>query len=389
MATAAFLVIFGPLLLLTSFFCVEVIAGLAPRRSKVEVGPHQSAAIVVPAHNEALIILRNLGRLKAALGPRMRIVVIADNCSDATADRARDAGVEVIERIDPSRRGKGYALAFAVEQLKASPPDVLVVMDADCSIDDHSLAALVSSAAQSGRPCQAVNLLRPDRTAAPLVQISAFAFMLKNLIRQRGLERLCGRVHLTGTGMAIPLQLLSGSLLASSDIVEDLGLGLEMSERGHPPMLVSNAIVLSDAAAANDTLFQRRRWEGGFLTTAFRRGPQFLADGIRKRDVRLIFAALDLMVPPLALLALLNFMSLALLACAVAAFGTSWTSVWAYALLLIAAGLLVFTAWLLRGREFVSIAVLAAIPIYVVWKIPLYLSLARHGAPREWLRTRR
>jgi cellulose synthase/poly-beta-1,6-N-acetylglucosamine synthase-like glycosyltransferase len=387
--TAALIVIIAPLLLLTAFFSVEVIAGLPANSCERRTAPAASAVIVVPAHDEAAIIERTLSELKAAAGPRMRILVVADNCSDGTADCARRAGAEVIERIAPDKRGKGYALAFAAEALESCRPDVFVVLDADCSTDMESLHSLVSAAARSDRPCQAVNLLRPDRTARPFVQISGFAFMIKNLIRQRGLERLCGRAHLTGTGMAFPFALVSSALLANGDIVEDLALGLEMSARGHPPRLVSNALVLSDASAPSDTLLQRRRWEGGFLATSLRRSPEFVVRAFRMRDFRLLVAALDLMVPPLALLSIVNFVALALLAAAVTASGSSWAPVVADALLLSVAGALVFLAWLTRGREYVSFAVLAGAPLYVAWKIPLYLSLARRGAPREWLRTRR
>jgi hypothetical protein len=189
--------------------------------------------------------------------------------------------------------------------------------------------------------------------------------------------------------MAFPFALVSSALLANGDIVEDLALGLEMSARGHPPRLVSNALVLSDAAAPIDTLLQRRRWEGGFLATSLRRSPEFVVRALRACDFRLMVAGLDLMVPPLALLSIANFVALALLAAAVTASGSSWVPVVADALLLSVAGGLVFLVWLTRGREYVSLAVLAGAPLYVAWKIPLYLSLARRGAPRDWLRTRR
>ena len=389
MITAALLVIIAPLLLLTAIFSIELIAGLPAASCEPPSSPGASAVIVVPAHNEAAIIERTLLELKAATGRRMRILVVADNCSDNTADCARRASAEVIERTAADRRGKGYALAFAAEALESSPPDVFVVLDADCSIDRESLQSLVNAAATSERPCQAVNLLRPDRSAPPLVQISGFAFMVKNLIRQRGLERLSGRVHLTGTGMALPFPLLSTSLLASGDIVEDLALGLEMSARGHPPRLISNALVLSGASAANDTLVQRRRWEGGFLATSLRRAPRIIGKAVFRREWRLLLAGLDLLVPPLALLALIDVAALALVTGMVAALGASWAPVVLAAMVVFTAGALVFAAWLFCGREFVSLGVLAGIPLYVAWKVPLYLSLARRGAPRDWLRTRR
>jgi hypothetical protein len=312
----------------------------------------------------------------------MRILVVADNCSDSTAERARLPGVEVVERNDPELRGKGHALAFAVDRLAEAPPGVLVVLDADCTIDGASLRALVDAAAQSGRPSQSINLLRPDRGASPLVQLSTFAFMLKNLVRQRGLQRLAGRVHLTGTGMAMPFGLFRASAAVRSSIVEDLALGLELADQGHAPQLIEDAFVWSGGSSEQGTLIQRRRWEGGFLATAAHYGPRTVLKGS-------VLAGLDLLVPPLALFAALNLAALAIAAVLTLALDAAWWPVVVHALLLAVAGIAVLGAWLREGRRFVSLGVLARIPLYVLWKLPMYLGFARRGAPDEWLRTGR
>ena len=381
-------ILLAPLALLAAFFALEVAAGLFGARDEGVRTSEASAAIVIPAHDEAAVIGETLGKLHEALGPEMRILVVADNCADSTALKAREAGAEVIERREPGRRGKGHALSFATRHLEAAPPEVVVVLDADCAIDRDSLAVLVASAA-SGRPSQSINLLRPDRAASPLVQLSSFAFMLKNLVRQRGLQRLAGRVHLTGTGMALPFALFRVSADARSSIVEDLAIGLELAERGHAPRLVPGATVWSGAAGEAGTLVQRRRWEGGFLATAARHGPRVMLRGLTRGDIRGVLAGLDLLLPPLALFALLNAAALVLASVLTVVFGAGWWPVATQLSLLAVAALAVFAAWLREGRRFVSLAVLARIPLYVLWKLPLYLGLARRGSPSEWLRTGR
>ena len=385
--TALVAILLAPFAVLTLFFIAEVTAGLA-RRGQASGHPEASAVVVVPAHDEAAVIEESLRRLKEALGPRMRVLVVADNCVDAPAEKARDAGVDVIERTDPERRGKGHALAFAADHLAADPPDVFVVLDADCRIDASSLRALVAGAA-TGRPSQAINLLLADRSASPLVQLSTFAFVLKNLIRQRGLQRLAGRVHLTGTGMAMPFAQFRASREVRSSIVEDLALGLDLAERGHPPQLVTDAFVWSGGSSESGTLIQRRRWEGGFLTTAARYGPRLVGRSLARGNARGLLAGLDLLVPPLALFALLNVVVLGVAAGLTAATGSDWWPVAVQGGLLVLAGLAVFAAWLREGREFVSLGTLARTPLYVLWKVPLYLGLARRGAPGDWLRTGR
>lgn len=380
--TVLIAILLAPFAILTTFFLIEVAAGLAARPIAGRRGEGHSTVIIVPAHDEERVIADTLRQLKEALGDSMRILVVADNCTDATADVVRAQDVEVLERGDLQQRGKGHALAFAVEKLASDPPDVLVVLDADCSIDSRSLSSLVEAAATAGAPAQSVNLLRPDRGASPLVQLSTFAFMLKNLVRQRGLQRLAGRVHLTGTGMAMPFGLFRASSDVWSSIVEDLALGLELADQGHPPQLIEDALVWSGSSTEQGTLIQRRRWEGGFLATAARYGPKAIMSGS-------ILAGLDLLVPPLALFAALNCLALLLAGGLAIAAGGGWWPIVVHAILLASAGLAVFFAWLREGRPFVSLAVLARVPLYVLWKLPMYLGLARRGAPGEWLRTGR
>jgi cellulose synthase/poly-beta-1,6-N-acetylglucosamine synthase-like glycosyltransferase len=386
--TALVALLLAPFAILTAFFALELVVGLGANRASRRQATNVSAVIVVPAHDEAPVISETLQSLKAALGENMRILVVADNCSDSTADLARESRVEVLERSNPAQRGKGFALAFAADHLHSNAPDVFVVMDADCSIDEASLQALVGSAA-AGRPSQAINLLRPDRTASPLVQLSTFAFLIKNLVRQRGLQRLAGRVHLTGTGMAMPFALFEASSHVRSSVVEDLALGLELSDAGHPPVLVSNAFVWSGGSTEQGTLTQRRRWEGGFLATALRWGPREAMHGLRHADLRAVLSGLDLMIPPLALFAILNAGVLTLAATVTAISGSGWWPVLGQGLLLVIALVALLAAWLKEGRQFISLAALARLPLYIVWKLPMYLGLARGGAPKEWLRTGR
>ena len=100
-------------------------------------------------------------------------------------------------------------------------------------------------------------------------------------------------------------------------------------------------------------------------------------------------AALDLMVPPLALFAALNLAALTIGAILTLAFDAKWWPVLGHAAILAVAGFAVVAAWLREGRRFVSLGVLARVPLYVLWKLPMYMGLARGGAPAEWLRTGR
>jgi cellulose synthase/poly-beta-1,6-N-acetylglucosamine synthase-like glycosyltransferase len=387
--TLVLALILAPLTLLTFCFAVELLAGIRPLRAPgATIPPGLRAVIVVPAHNERAVLEARLMALKEAADGLAQILVVADNCTDSTADVARGVGVTVVERTDPDRRGKGYALDFARLWLERDPPDVVVIIDADCVIDQASIARLVAQCAASGRPCQAVNLQSPAPTGSPAVQLSTFAFFIKNVIRQRALQRVAGRTHLLGTGMALPWPVFQRAPLATADIVEDLRIGVELAEAGHAPMLVEESRVWSDPETEKGTLSQRHRWEGGFLQNALRNAPGLLAASLRRADLRDIWAAVNLLIPPFALLVLLDLAALLLAAFVTWLTGASrWPLVFLGGSLALAAiGLLL--AWTAGGSRFVSLGGLARVPLYLAWKLPLYLGLARRGAPKEWLRTR-
>ena len=381
--------VLAPLALLTFCFAVELFAGVKPLCREAAPDERASAVIVVPAHNEAAILEGKLSGLVTAASGRARILLVADNCTDSTAEIARRLGVSVVERFDDERRGKGFALDFARKGLEANPPEVVLIVDADCTIDSQSIGRLVAWCSWSNRPCQAVNLQGPTRDASPAVQLSTFAFYIKNVVRQRALQRIAGRVHLLGTGMALPWPVFARAELATNHIVEDLKMGLELAEAGHGPLFVEDAAVWSSAETEKNTLAQRKRWEGGFLRTALRTGPEMLLRSLRRGDARGSWAAIDVLIPPFALLLTLD---IAALASAVVATWLTNAAQWPLLVLgssiaLSCVGLVL--AWINGGSRFVSLSGLARAPLYLLWKLPLYVGLVRRGAPQEWVRTNR
>jgi cellulose synthase/poly-beta-1,6-N-acetylglucosamine synthase-like glycosyltransferase len=345
--------------------------------------------IIVPAHDEALGLSATLARLMSCSKNIADVLVVADNCTDDTANIARQAGARVIERSDDSKIGKGFALEFARAHLKAMEPEVVVVVDADCTTDRKSLQKLIAAVAATRRPCQSVNLLALGTVTSPLVEVSTFAFLIKNLVRQRALQRLAGRVHLTGTGMGLPWALFEKCDLATSSIVEDLLLGLSLAEKGHSPMLVESALVTSPAASLEGTMAQRRRWEGGYLQLSRTVAPRLMLNSIRKMNFKGFLAAADLMIPPVSLLVMINFAALALL------FAASWFDSAVVPLasfqaaLVVVVGLVVALAWAVEGRGTIPFKHLVVLPLYVLRKIPHYATILVSGAPRQWLRGER
>ncbi|MDO6415924.1 glycosyltransferase family 2 protein [Sphingomonas sp. BIUV-7] len=378
-----------PLLVTDAVFLVEVLFGLRAGEHGSPARPAGPIALIVPAHNEEGVVRASVERMIAESPPGTRVLVVAHNCSDRTAEQARAGGAEVHVLDEPDRRGKGYALAGGQAVLRAAPPATVIVVDADCTPAPGALARLAATAEKSGRAVQASYLFAPRRDAGPIVQISNFAMLVKNLVRQRGSRRIGAPALLTGSGMAFPWPLFAMLDLATGNIVEDLALGVELVRQGRPPLFESRATIWSHPSSEGGTATQRARWEGGFLATARGFGLPLLARGLVRFDGRMIWMGLHLLTAPLTLLLMLNGAAMLL-----------WLGLWAIGVAPAAAPIAAFllgasvvaavlAAWALAGRAMLSAGTLARLPLYMAWKLALYARIVRGRETPGWIRTER
>ena len=385
---AALLAAAGLLLIPITVLMIECLAAQWPIR-KTAATARPNLAVLVPAHNEALGIQPVLTQILADLCPNDRLVVIADNCTDETALVARATGATVIERQDNERRGKGYALDYGLQFLaQTTPPEVVIVVDADCLVQAGTLERIAATAAATGRPVQATYLM--ERPAQPQSKdaVSALAFLVKNWVRPQGLDQLGFPGILTGTGMAFPWTVIRSVSLASGNIVEDMQLSMDLAIAGYPTLFCPNTRVIGllpqqEQAAKS----QRTRWEHGHLQTMLTQVPRLVQEALRQKRLDLLVIALDLSVPPLSLLVML-WGGVMLLAMAAGLFTNIWQPVW----LLWIEGIMLLTAilaaWLKFGRSDLPALTLLAVPFYVLWKIPLYIAYAIRPQTK-WVRTER
>lgn len=370
-----------------SVYTLEVLVGLRRLRETPLKAMPRSAVILVPAHDEAITIGGTVSMLRSIAGPEVRLLVVADNCNDETAEIARDGGAEVIERTDLIRRGKGFALAYGRDHLIADPPDVVMVLDADCRTDGLSIKQLISSAFTLGVPVQASNLLTAPESAAPIVQISNFAMLIKNSVRARGLYRIGRGIPLFGTGMAFPWVIFEHVPLASADVVEDLRLSLDLARQGVAVRLIESAQVTSSSAAAGDTVAQRRRWEHGFLRIASKYALPQLLRGVTHLSPHQAALGMHLCVPPLALLLLLGTAA-SFVTMAIGLLSDNWAPFSTMLSVMALALGATLVAWWKEGRRVLSPAALARAPLYVLQKLPIYLGLFT-SRQANWNRTPR
>ena len=370
-------------------FFVECFASLFLRAEKEVARPAGiSVRVLVPAHDEEEGIAAMLADVQSQLTPGDGILVVADNCTDGTARLARAAGAEVIERTDLERRGKGYALTYGLEHLTPSPPDVLIVIDADCRLTPGTINALVRSAVETMGPVQADYVLQPTERS-PISMISALAFLVRNRVRPRGLLRLNLPCHLDGSGMAFPWSVVRTAPGLGASIVEDLTMGIELALLGHEPQLCIDAGVRSDLPSSRPvSIRQRRRWEHGHMAAVLQYGPRLISEGVLRGRPGLIAMGADLMVPPLALLVGLLLLILGAAGVLVLV-GGSTVPAWIAGMALGLIGLGLAVGWARYGRREIPLRYLLLVPLYVAWKVPLYLSFLVGRREQRWRRTDR
>jgi cellulose synthase/poly-beta-1,6-N-acetylglucosamine synthase-like glycosyltransferase len=382
------LLLTSPLLVATTALAVELVAGAFPYRKtrRSATMGHGSVAILIPAHNEELCIRSTLKQVQAE-APGVRIIVVADNCTDATAAIARSAQAEVAERLDDAHRGKGFALAFGREQLSAAPPDCVIVLDADTIPASGALQLLAERSLRLGRPAQSAYFIEPAAQSTPLVRFSAIAFYAKNVVRQLGLHRIGAPAILTGSGMAFPWSIFVRLPLETAHVAEDLVFGIHSSLAGAAPVFVPDAIVISQASSDAGTGTQRRRWESGFFDAAGQHLPALLLRALRRADPRLLWLALHLATPPLLLLFALDWVGLIALSALAVITGTISVALSALGCVTAAAAIGLLTSMTLHGKR-VPLRDLMAIPSYIAWKVGVSLR-ALVCRERTWIRTNR
>ena len=146
------------------WFFLECVVGALVRPKPPAAHPMagKRVAVLMPAHNESTGIEHTIRQLSPQLDSQTRLYVVADNCTDDTAARAQACGATVFERHDAEHRGKGFALAHGIEQLAADPPDVVIILDADCELTPAGLALLAQQALRDGTPVQADYRVTPS-----------------------------------------------------------------------------------------------------------------------------------------------------------------------------------------------------------------------------------
>ncbi len=344
---------------------------------------------LVPAHNEELLIgqcVRSLLDVDYPSDAR-RIVVIADNCSDSTATRVREAGAQCLERNDPLHPGKPQALAWALTKFRLEEWDSCVVIDADSTVDPGFARTLALFAPLNDIVVQGnFSVLNEQETWLTRLGgvLSRCRYQVTYPLKQSaGLN-----IPITGNGMCIGARLLHRDGWRAFSITEDSELYAMYTIDGVPILLARAATVYSqEARSLGYGVTQRRRWVAGRLRAIRQYGGQLLKSRQISWHQKLdTFVELGLASPVLHLMLAL-FAAVAALLLIPGGFGLG---------VAVAAGLSlsgIFASTLIvlwnhpqPGKTALSFLML---PIYAVWRMLVLFGTLLTLRDTKWKRTSR
>jgi cellulose synthase/poly-beta-1,6-N-acetylglucosamine synthase-like glycosyltransferase len=387
----AYLAIGAILLPFFTYLGLVSASALLRRRRRPEAGPGTTRfLIVIPAHDEQDSIAATVESCRSmAYDPRLfRVLVIADNCTDLTAEAARIADAEVVERFDSTRRSKGYALEDILKPENLRDADAVLVIDADTVVDPDLLSAF-SGAIASGHDWMQCYYTVRNAGASWRTRLMTYAFSLFNGVSLLGQEGLGLGAGFKGNGMCFTTKGLKRVPWKACGLVEDMEFSWRLhalGERIHflPRSRVYGEMVSRGGRAAAS---QRRRWEAG------RRSIPRKYFGVVARSpslglYRKIMYMIQLVFPPLVTLAVIFLLAatvhpaalidprLAPLSHLLLPFHGAMAAVMlAYVLCPVA----------VMGLPARYLADLLLVPYYAVWK----LAVSAGRAPSTWVRTQR
>ncbi len=352
-----------------------------------EAAPATRFAVLVPAHNEEAILPELMASMDRQDYPRglFDVYVVADNCSDQTAEVARKHGAVAFERHDKTLRGKGYALQWLLGKIRGNSNeyDAYLLIDADSTISTNFLGVMDARLQGGSQVVQSYyTVSNPTQTSVSALR--HIALVLMHHTRPLGRKVLGLSSGLFGTGMAFRREIINAYDWDSYTLAEDVEYYLKLTERGLRIDFAPEAVVASDMPTSfKEAKSQNLRWERGRLQMARKYGIPFFFSGLLKGNLLKLDAAIEQLIPPLSL----TFAAGALLLILTLFMGRTWLIGMAGAANIALVGHLFLGLVSARAPWQVYRALLFA-PKFILWKLWVY-SLALVPGELQWTRTER
>jgi cellulose synthase/poly-beta-1,6-N-acetylglucosamine synthase-like glycosyltransferase len=366
--------------LILELFAVTSLFLFGPRRGRRGLCAVPRLTVIVPAHNEEGLIQDCVVSLFDSAQGAARVLVVAHNCTDATAELAINAGAEIMVLNDINAGGKGHALRNGFTRAIRDGAEAVLVIDADSIVSANLIPEVLQSLGEGAAAVQCrYEMMSADRSTRSL--LAALAFRAFTYVRCAGRERLGLSAGISGNGFALTRRLLDKVPYQAFSVVEDLEYHIHMVMAGERVRFVDNAIVSSCFPASSvGESSQQSRWQGGRLSVA-RKWLPALIGRVAKGQFRLIEPALELAGLPMAFAVMLLAAELLI--------PLHWVRLYAVVSLCVIACHVIAAAW--AGPDFRgTLRLLAKTPFYILWKLSLVPKLLKTSSRQaEWVRTDR
>jgi 1,2-diacylglycerol 3-beta-glucosyltransferase len=346
--------------------------------------------VIVPAHNEETVIAAVVGSLKRMDWPAdlYRVIVVADNCTDTTAQIASAAGAHVMQRVDGQKRGKGYALDFAFHASSARNwADAVVVVDADAAVSPNLLEAFASRIERGEHAVQA-HYGVSNTNASWRTRLLSIAKASFHIVRSRARERLGLSCGIRGNGWSVTHKLLQQVPYKAFSLTEDLEYGIDLGMAGFRVAYADEAH--SDAemvSGEKDSRKQRQRWEQGRFQLIRAKTVPLLRKAVSAPSSVCFDLALDLLVLPVSYIYLNIAVLLGVAVLATLYVPALHTWVWLGVGCALVAVAYILRGWQLSGAGLRGLLDLARAPFFLAWK--LLVMFGGGSNSKEWVRTKR
>lgn len=372
-------------------FCYFGIRLFGPRKSPAPPAIRRRFALLVPAHNEELIIgklIRSARDLNYDSG-LFELIIIADNCTDATAIIASQGGARCLVRNAPDLRGKPYALDWALRRVNIDSFDAVAIIDADTVFDGEFLNAMNRKLDQG---CDAIqgyfNLMNPEDSW--LTRLGKFPAVLKFRIRYFCKEMLGLTCPLMGNGMCFSRKIMKLYGWNAFSITENWEYYVKLVLEGHAVRYAGDAVVYSYASTAlSDSEAQRKRWFKGRLGVLRKYYKELFRMAVRERELKSLDALVELAMPSYSMM--LNWTLLLFAAAAGGLFAgleTRGAAVFTVVLLAVQALFLLAAAVVERPSARAVLSILR-LPEFLVWKIYVIAKGLLSLRDGNWEKTKR
>lgn len=240
--------------------------------------PRQRLLVLVAAHDEELLIgesVRSMVRMSRN-SCDYDVIVVSDNSSDRTAELAHAAGARVMERFDQSKRGKPWALLWAMEQLPIGEYDGVIIVDADTVVDPDFADAFARRGPLRAKAVQSYCAISNEQDS----WLTLLGGLLVTM-RYEGQYALKQRVGLNcpiGNGWCLGTDLLRDAGWAPDSLTETWELYARYTAFGAQVDYAADAIMRGqETHTLAHAATQRRRWQAGKLIVFRRYWRQILA----------------------------------------------------------------------------------------------------------------